>query len=236
MTEATANLPGPILLAGGREFDGRMASADRTWLRHLGLAMPTIAVIPTASADRPKQAGASGTRHFKGLLTRAMAVMIEDTIGGNDAANVATLEASDAFYFTGGDPNRLVKALEGSLGWETIVRRRRKGAAIGGSSAGAMALCDDVLAWERWDRGLGLIPGLAVLPHFDRREEAAVASARKAIQERGLVGLGLDESTAAIWHAGEWRVGGRGRVVVIGGEGPCEFRDGELITGVPQPR
>jgi cyanophycinase-like exopeptidase len=98
-----------------------------------------------------------------------------------------------------------------------------------------MVFAADILAWERWDSGLGLIPGLAVLPHFDRRDGDAVARAEQTIAERGLVGLGIDESTAAIWHRGAWQVSGRGRIVVLTPDGVREFREGETIEALPEP-
>jgi hypothetical protein len=62
--------------------------------------------------------------------------------------------------------------------------------------------------------GLGLVPGVAVLPHFDATR---LATWRGAVDPGGrLTWLGLDERTMVIGRPGEaWRVAGGGRAHVF---------------------
>jgi cyanophycinase len=235
MTESPAPIPGPLLLAGGAEFDGRMASADRIWLRLLGHPMPRLGLIPTANTERPKVAASNGARHFKGLLTQAEPVMVTNVASANDPSIVAQVGALDAAYFAGGNPVYLAQTLRNSAVWEALARRWRDGMALGGSSAGAMVLCAELFVQDRWEAALGLVSGVVTLPHFDRRDAPSAERARLEITGRGLTGLGIDESTAAVWHRGDWLAAGRGRVVILSGEGASVFIAGEKIVGLPQP-
>ena len=75
------------------------------------------------------------------------------------------------------------------------------------------------LAGRLWTRdgpvhGLGLVPGVAVLPHFD---PARATTWRSVVDPDGrLTWLGLDERTLVIGRpGGTWTVAGSGRAHVI---------------------
>jgi cyanophycinase-like exopeptidase len=235
LTESPRSLPGPLILAGGAEFDERMATADRVWLRLLGLGIPRLGLLPTANEARPEAAARNGVRHFRGLVTNAEPLMVTDKAGASSPKIVDKIEDLDAIYMAGGSPTYLAEALRASPAWEAMVRRWREGMAFGGSSAGAMAPCEAIYVQERWADGLGLVRGLVVLPHFNRRDEPAVEKARTAVTSRGLVGVGIDESTAAIWHKGSWQAEGLGRVVVLAPAAITSYRAAETIEELPQP-
>jgi cyanophycinase len=140
----------------------------------------------------------------------------------------------------GGDPGLVASVLLGSEAWAAIARAWAGGAALAGSSAGAMALCEATLVRATWpDRrrrrpvpALGLVPGTAVLPHYDTFGERWIESAREAAPE--LVLLGLDERTAAVWD-GAWRAAGAGAVTVIVEGERRRFETGSRIEGLPDP-
>ena len=84
-------------------------------------------------------------------------------------------------YISGGKPARLLEALEGSPLWNGFLLARRQGAWLMGCSAGAMALGDWTLVHRpedgdgtptEWQPGLGMLQGMAVVPHFDAWPEA----------------------------------------------------------------
>ena len=135
---------------------------------------------------------------------------------------MAAAERGKLFYLVGGDPGIVPKILDGSPVWDAIVAAWRGGAALAGSSAGAMALGEWTLIRDRMpgdDRrryadALGLLPGVAVLPHFDTFGHRWVDSALAGAPE-GAVLLGPDERTGAVWHGHRWRVLGDGSVTVI---------------------
>jgi len=113
------------------------------------------------------------------------------------------------------------------------------GAALAGSSAGAMAMAGYSLVMARWPHhdvrrakpALGLVPDVAVLPHYERFGRRWADS---EIEDRpsDLVLLGLDEKTAAVWDGGGWTAHGAGAVTV----GGAAFRSGAQVRGLPHPR
>ena len=141
------------------------------------------------------------------------------------------------FYLVGGDPGLLLRTLEGSAVWRAIEEAWRGGAALAGSSAGAMVLAEHVLLRARWPNryqrravpGLGLVPGVAVVPHADTGgarwtvseptshaspapRAAGVPSSSRSIPRL----LHLDERTAAVWtQQTGWRALGPGRALGI---------------------
>jgi len=235
MTEIKNKGPGALILAGGAEFDDRMAVADRIWLRLLGLGMPGLGLIPTANEDRPDVAARNGVRHFRGLVTNSESVMVTSASSAADVKIVGQIESLDAVYMAGGNPVYLARTLAGSPVWQAIERRWREGMGLGGSSAGAMALCEAIYVQERWVEGLSLVLGMVVLPHFNRRDDPAAERARQAVIARGSIGLAIDESTAAIWHSGMWLAAGMGRVIVLSAEGAKVYQAEDEIEGLPQP-
>ena len=212
-------MPGPLILAGGAEFDERMAAADRAFLEATGRTKPRLAVLPTANDGRPALAAANGVAHFRSLGVDAEAVMVTTRESANDERLVAALSEVDAIYFAGGNPRYLYSVLEGSQAWQTIQQRWREGMALGGSSAGAMVLCAAIYVQGSWGGALGLVADAVALPHFDRRDAASVRQAQQAVSARGHLGLGIDESTALVWSADVWQVAGRGRVQVLAADG-----------------
>jgi cyanophycinase-like exopeptidase len=105
-----------------------------------------------------------------------------------------------------------------------------------------MALCSQTLIRAGWpDRtqrrsldALGLVTKTAVLPHFEKFGHRWMDSARR--QLAGVVLLGLDERTAAVWTEDEeWEAAGSGAVTVIKGAKTERFTSGMKVTGLARP-
>jgi cyanophycinase len=159
----------------------------------------------------------------------------------SDPANAALAATGRLFYLVGGDPGIVPKILAGSPVWDAIVAAWQRGAALAGSSAGAMALGEWTLIRDRMpgdDRrryadALGIIPRVAVVPHFDTFGHRWVDSALEHAPE-GAVLLGLDERTGAVWQEKRWRVLGDSVTVITASERRA-FRPGDGIEGLPVP-
>ena len=117
-----------------------------------------------------------------------------------------------------GVPNRLMAALSGSPILEAITARWEAGAAITGSSAGAIDLFERRLNLYPPDPfrlipGLGLLQGFVVAPHFDRlRVRRWFSPFLKRMG--GLAVLGIDESTGLVGRVGSMEVLGTGTVTI----------------------
>ena len=81
---------------------------------------------------------------------------------------------------------------------------------------------------------LGLVPGIAVLPHFATFGREWVPSVLEGRPSDEVVLVGIDERTAAVWSDDAWRVMGDGGVTVITTSEERTFRSGEAID-LPAP-
>ncbi len=232
-------MTGPIALVGAGEFLPAMADVDRELLASTGVRRPRVAVVPTASF--PDGAGvfrrwaAMGTQHFEALGAEVEPVLIEDAVGAREPAMAQALGEADLIYFSGGKPDYLLRVLEGSAAWAAALAAHRRGAVLAGCSAGAMILGARQARFRRrlpvpmrWQDALGVVPGVAVIPHYDRLPEPF--SALIALQApRDVVVLGIDEDTALVGRDGAWQVRGAGRVTVWRGRRRERHRDGDIV-------
>jgi cyanophycinase-like exopeptidase len=126
--------------------------------------------------------------------------------------------------------------------WKAIAAAWRAGAALAGSSAGAMALCEWCLVQTSWPGevyersvdALGLIPGCAILPHFDVLGDAWIPWAQEGLGQNAQV-IGIDERTAAVLRDGSWEVVGPGAVTILQGAKRHRHIAGEKIEGMSNP-
>jgi cyanophycinase len=145
------------------------------------------------------------------------------------------------FYLVGGDPGLVAQVLRGSLVWRAIFAAWRHGAALAGSSAGAMALCSHTLVRATWPNrshrrpldALGVVARTAVLPHYDTFGHRWIESAQAAAPELTL--LGIDERSAVVWDGQAWHARGPGAVTVIRGSKIARFEPGADVEGLRRP-
>jgi cyanophycinase len=234
--------PGPLALVGGDELKPGNEPQDRVLAEAAGEG-PAYVLATAAGRQRPEVAVANAIRWFADLGLRVRELPATRRSDATAAVNVERAREGRLFYLVGGDPGLVPKVLAGTPLWGAIVRAWIDGAALAGSSAGAMAFGGWTLVRERMpgdDRrrylpALGLVPAIAVLPHFGTFGHRWVTSALEAAPGDGVVLLGVDERTAAIHHDGVWRVLGDGGVTVIANGGRRTFASGELIGGLPAP-
>ncbi|MGH7722612.1 MAG: Type 1 glutamine amidotransferase-like domain-containing protein [Candidatus Dormibacteria bacterium] len=233
-------MTGPLALVGGAEFGAGNDEQDGL-LAQAAAGRPAY-VVCAAVRTHPEQAVATARRWFAGLDVDISELRVRSR---RDAAAAATVEAAGSaglVYIAGGDPGRAVRLLAGTPVWDAIVAAWCGGAALAGSSAGAMALCRWTLVLDRWPDhdtrrpidALALVPDCAVLPHFDTFGERWIPSAQAAL---GLPTplIGLDERTAAVWRDGAWAVAGPGSVTVVSGARRVRFTSGDVVAGIPAP-
>lgn len=233
--------PGPLVLVGGDELHAGNEEQDRVLVAAAGDG-PAYVLATAAGRQRPELA----VRHA-GDWFGSFGLDVEE-LPATKRSHVTSTEIAEQarngrfFYLVGGDPGLVPKVLAGSPVWDAIVAAWREGAALGGSSAGAMAMGEWTLIRDRMpgdDRrqyrpGLGLVPGVAVLPHFETFGHRWVASAKAAAPRDDVVLLGIDERSAAVWHDGAWRSLGPGAVTVITDEARVH-RSGSRVEGLPDP-
>jgi cyanophycinase len=243
-------MAGPVALVGAGEFLPAMAPIDRDLLAAAGRRRPRVVVLPTASWPDGEAVfqrwAARGVEHFRALGAEVEPALVRDRAGSSDPATIQAIGEADLVYLSGGRPGHLRDALDGTALGAAIRAAHDRGATLVGCSAGAMVLAEHLptfrlrrlrLPWPaRWERAMAVVPGVAVLPHYDRWPEPLCALL--ALQApRGATVLGVDEGTVLVGRDGTWTVAGRARVTVWRGRRRERYRAGEaigLLAG-PQP-
>ena len=124
-------------------------------------------------------------------------------------------------YLSGSSPMHLRSVLKHSQGVGGARRAWQEGAVVVGSSGAAMALTDPMVDARGGGLtiGLGLLSGLAVVPHFgDVHEDGHGEKLHRSVQlaPLGTPVAGIPERTALIREPdGVWRSAGAGEVTVF---------------------
>ncbi|MBJ7335640.1 MAG: Type 1 glutamine amidotransferase-like domain-containing protein [Chloroflexi bacterium] len=183
---------------------GQEGERSLTYWRELGAAQGERIGVPTT---------------FLPVFTREHA---------NDPLLAARVAEAGLLYLSGGNPGHLGETLVGSLVGDAIMAHVRSGGALAGCSAGAMVLGTTVPTFRFGSRapvaGFDLLPGIQVIPHFNRLFELAVKGAPDSTRHL----LGIENLTALVrWSAAtEWGVVGDGAVHLLRG-GPRR----QLVVG-----
>ncbi|HET7338683.1 MAG TPA: Type 1 glutamine amidotransferase-like domain-containing protein [Candidatus Dormibacteraeota bacterium] len=233
-------MPGLLVLNGGDEFHPGNDEQDRILASAAGAGRAYV--VPTAAARQgPEKAVATATAWFAkfGLALEELPVLKRADANSKELADRA--HAGGFFYLVGGDPGLVAQVLAGSRVWSAMFDAWVGGAALAGSSAGAMALCSHTLIRASWPNrfnrrptdALGVVPSTAVLPHYDTFGHKWIESAQRELP--GVMLLGIDERTAAVWRDGRWTAAGAGAVTVIEGGQTNAFRSGQEIEGLAAP-
>lgn len=227
---------GPLALVGSGEYLPVMAEVEAELLS----GRPARYVqIPTAAApegpDSLDRWQALGVEQARRLGVSAVPLRVESRAHAQDPAVAEQLAGAGLVYLSGGDPPYLADTLRGTLLWGAILAAW-EGAALAGCSAGAIALTDWVPdirdAGVPGRRGLGAVPRLRVIPHFDRLVSWLPDLPERYLLDRppGTTVVGLDEDTALVGGLEEWVVQGRQSVWVITAGGREEHQAGSVLV------
>ena len=225
---------GFLLLEGGAEFGGRMSEPDLRAIQLAGGPDAPVAILPTAAAldHNHERAGRNGLRWFGSLgSSRLDLVPVIDRASADDPALAARIRSSRLIYMLGGFPGFLASTLAGSLAWRAALDAFAEGAVLGGSSAGAMVMCQHLYDPERGKAvgGLGLIPDACVLPHHNSFGKNWAPRLVGTLPGASLIGI--DEQTGILSEpAGSWTVYGAGQVTLYRGGASRVYSRGESFV------
>lgn len=228
MSPSTTSTRGPLLLIGGAEDKVGSRTILTRFVRLAGGPEAQIAVIATASSIED----IVGQRYVALFKTLGAAhVEVLKVHERNDALRsepITQLDAATGIFITGGDQLKLTAILGGTPVAQRIRERNAAGCVVGGTSAGASAASEHMLAYGasgipprkammQFAPGLGLISGVVIDQHFGARGRAGRLMTAVA-HNPALLGLGLDEDTAVeIDQHGMLTVLGRGSLLVVDG-------------------
>jgi cyanophycinase len=206
--------PGPLALVGGGEWTPG-CDFDRDLWEASGRS--EVVVLPTAAAyEHPQRSVDTATAWFAAFGAAVRPAMVLSRSDAFDPEQVKLVAGARFIYLSGGSPMHLRSVLKDAPVWAALVDAWQSGAAVAGSSAGAMVLGDPMVdpRGGALTLGLGLVTQLAVLPHYDTwSEEKANRTVQLATGHLRIAAI--DERTALIRRpGGEWDVAGAGEVTV----------------------
>ena len=231
-----------LALLGSGEFEPWSEVVDRELLARSRRPGGVVLVLPTAAAHEGEASfvawGEKGLAHFSGLGIPAEVVPLRTREDADRDEVVARLDDAAFVYFSGGNPARLARALEGSRFWDGVTVAMRDGLPYAGCSAGVAVLADrtfdsDVTTFgdEVWAPGLDFARRMVFGPHWDMVDSwfpGATDFIVSAVRE-GETFVGIDEDTAMVGDGTTWTVRGRQRVHVRHPDGWTRFADGETF-------
>lgn len=159
-----------VCLQGGGEFSVGCRTMDADLVRRAEGRIVVTALAGAVGRDYAT-ATANGVRHLR-------AVGGADVVGAPDAREdpdgaARVVASARLLVLPGGSPSRLLAALRETSVGDLAGALLEDGGTLMGSSAGAMVLCPwTVLPDKRGaaglvvEAGLGLVPGVAVVPHW----------------------------------------------------------------------
>jgi cyanophycinase len=213
------------MIIGGAEDKLRRRRILKEFVARSGGPDARIAVIPTASSLGPEVVEVYDALFRAEGAAEVHTVRPESREEAGDEELVEQLGKATGIFMTGGNQLKLSSIVCGTPVGDAIVTAHERGACVGGTSAGASIQSSHMLAFgvggstpkqrmTQMAAGLGLVPGTVIDQHFEQRNRYGRLLMIVA-QSPQLLGMGVDEDTAAVVHDGVLSVIGRGAVTLL---------------------
>jgi cyanophycinase len=240
-----ADAKGALFIIGGGD---RPESMMRRFAQLVKAAGPgKVIVIPNASSE-PQTSGPEMAAELRGLGLEAEPLLLTRE-EADRPGSLTALEGASGVYFTGGDQSRITAALQGTAFHRGLLALYERGAVIGGTSAGAAIMSEVMITGDEKRKvedghefetiepgnvvtvpGLGFIKEAVIDQHFaTRKRHNRLIS---VVAERpGLLGVGIDEATAAVISAGGLLevVGERNIIIMDAGRARVRLEPGRRL-------
>mgnify|MGYP001826022111 CR=1 FL=1 len=205
-----------------------------------------IVVIPTASSI-PDEVGKNYKQAFSTLGCNNVHVLdIRTKKDSEKQSSIELIKSAHCIMFSGGNQSKITDNIGGTTIHKILLDRYKneKGFVIAGTSAGAMAMTNEMIAGGspkeafikgavKMYHGLNLIPGLIIDTHFIRRGRFGRQSEAVA-KFPNLIGFGLAEDTGMmIKNGNDCTVIGSGMVIVFDGGTLTHNNEKVLEEGTP---
>jgi cyanophycinase-like exopeptidase len=177
-----------------------------------------------------------GRNQAERLGVEAVIIPVTDRADAFNEKYVELVTGAGLIYMSGGNPGYLADTLRDTPVWEAMVHAWKSGAALAGCSAGAMAMTSWVPSLRHPKKGgtpgLGLLPHLRVIPHFDMftKRMPDVATRFLLPFDEDATILGIDEDTAVVGGPETWTVHGRQSVWFLHPNSRDELPAGATFT------
>jgi cyanophycinase len=218
---------GCLIIIGGHE--DRDPAGDRAILREVARHVRGgKLVLATVASHQPEGYFDEYQKAFADLdVGELVELYVEERAEAHDREKLSVLDDAAGVFFSGGDQLRITSQI-GDTGIEAKVRRLyERGGVVAGTSAGASVMSETMLIKGtsrethrigdlHMAPGMGLIRDVIIDQHFAERGRFGRLIGAVAHNPR-VLGLGLDEDTAAVVERDSFRVIGSGAVYVVDG-------------------
>jgi cyanophycinase len=213
------------MIIGGAEDKLRKRRVLKEFVAAAGGPDARIAVIPTASSLGDEIVELYDAVFREEGAAEVTVVRPESREDALDEDLVGQLEKATGIFMTGGNQLKLSSVVCGTPVGDAIVAAHHRGAVVGGTSAGASIQSSHMIAFgvggttpkqrmTQMAAGLGLLPGVVIDQHFEQRNRYGRLLMMVA-QSPQLLGIGVDEDTAAVVEGDVLSVLGRGAVTIL---------------------
>jgi cyanophycinase len=218
---------GCLIIIGGHE--DRDPEGDRAILREVARHVRGgKLVLATVASHQPEGYFDEYQKAFADLdVGELVELYVEERSEAHDREKLSVLDDAAGVFFSGGDQLRITSQI-GDTGIEAKVRRLyERGGVVAGTSAGASVMSETMLIKGtsrethrigdlHMAPGMGLVRDVIIDQHFAERGRFGRLIGAVAHNPR-VLGLGIDEDTAAVLEGEAFRVIGSGAVYVVDG-------------------
>ena len=219
---------GTLIIIGGheeRDPDGKREILREVARRVNGGKL----VLATVASHQPEGYFADYEKAFGDLgLGELVELYLNDRCEAESDSKLSVLDEAAGVFFSGGDQLRITSQVGDTPVEQKVRKLFQRGGVIAGTSAGASAMSETMLVKGtsaethrigdlHMAPGLGLIRNVIIDQHFAERGRFGRLLGAVAHNPR-VLGLGVDEDTAAVVEGDRFRVIGSGAVYAFDGQ------------------
>jgi cyanophycinase-like exopeptidase len=224
------------LLSGGAEFTPEHQPLDKRLLRLCHTNTPRIVIITATIGDYQTPAIRAAKRIFGQLGAEVEFAAVGDVSQAlYDQRPLAdVLDDARAVYFSDGNPLALITALKQGDALKRLSQAFASGVVLAACGASATALCEQFWDGDGWEAGLGILHGIAVLPHHEWiAKRFSAERLRRGLSESTTL-LGLEDTCGVEFDGANGRPLGAAMLTVYRADATNTLPDGEPFQ-VAQP-
>jgi len=233
-----------FIIGGGELTPGLMLSM----VSLSGCDTAGVALILPMSSIEPDSSYLYMLDNIGHLCKNKPEMLMLDSRNTNEPGIAERIAGASLIYLSGGDQSRFMQRIEGSVVAEEIRKAYMNGSMIAGTSAGAALMSKYMITGDQklvpqyegtysflrsenaiYTEGLGLLENVIIDQHFVVRSR--YNRLISALYEKpGLLGMGIDESTAAFIKSDSMKLYGESQVLLFEALSSMENKDGRIAT------
>lgn len=245
LAEADSTSNGTLFIIGGgsrpSELIAELTSLAAFKTGEYGIVLPMSSIEPDSSAWY-------AIKQFEGHTNAPVVSMFISSETVSDA-KLDSIRNAAMIYIPGGDQRRFMDTVRETGLVEAVRKAYANGAVIAGTSAGAAMMSTRMITGDEkrhpeyastfrdlqndniiFDEGLGLIDDIVVDQHFVKRSRYN-RLLTAILEHPELIGVGIDESTAAVIRKDSLRTVGVSQVIIFRNTGGVSKKQDDLIGG-----